>query len=83
MKTVSLTEAGNEHAEQILTQEGLLKGDSLYDIENVTAVHHINQALRAHKLFQRDKDYIVKSDQVVIIDEFTGRMMTTMRSTRR
>jgi len=79
MKTVTLTEAGNEHAEQILGKEGLLKGESLYDIENVTAVHHINQALRAHKLFQRDKDYIVKSDQVVIIDEFTGRMMEGRR----
>ena len=79
MKTVTLTEDGNEHAEQILTREGLLKGESLYDIENVTAVHHINQALRAHKLFQRDKDYIVKSDQVVIIDEFTGRMMEGRR----
>ena len=79
MKTVTLTEDGNEHAEQILAREGLLKGDSLYDIENVTAVHHVNQALRAHKLFQRDKDYIVKSDQVVIIDEFTGRMMEGRR----
>jgi preprotein translocase subunit SecA len=79
MKTVTLTEAGNEHAEAILAKEGLLKGESLYDIENVTSVHHINQALRAHKLFQRDKDYIVKSDQVVIIDEFTGRMMEGRR----
>jgi preprotein translocase subunit SecA len=79
MKTVTLTEAGNEHAEQILGKAGLLKGESLYDIENVTAVHHINQALRAHMLFQRDKDYIVKSDQVVIIDEFTGRMMEGRR----
>jgi preprotein translocase subunit SecA len=79
MKTVTLTEPGNEHAEQILAKAGLLKGDSLYDIENVTAVHHINQALRAHKLFQRDKDYIVKGDQVVIIDEFTGRMMEGRR----
>ncbi|MCH8240663.1 MAG: preprotein translocase subunit SecA, partial [Proteobacteria bacterium] len=79
MKTVSLTEAGNEHVEQILAKEGLLKGDSLYDIENVTLVHHINQALRAHKLFQRDKDYIVKDDQVIIIDEFTGRMMEGRR----
>ena len=79
MKTVTLTEDGNEHAEQILTREGLLKGESLYDIENVTAVHHVNQALRAHKLFQRDKDYIVKTDQVVIIDEFTGRMMEGRR----
>ena len=55
-----------------------MKG-SLYDIENVTLVHHVNQALKAHKLFQRDKDYIVKGDQVVIIDEFTGRMMPGRR----
>ena len=79
MKTVALTEEGNEHVEQLLSEKGLLKGDSLYDVENVTVVHHINQALRAHKLFQRDKDYIVKNDQVVIIDEFTGRMMEGRR----
>jgi preprotein translocase subunit SecA len=79
MKTVALTEEGNEHIEKILTKEGLLKGDSLYDIENVTSVHHVNQALRAHKLFQRDRDYIVKNDQVIIIDEFTGRMMEGRR----
>ena len=54
-------------------------GSSLYDIENVTVVHHVNQALKAHKLFQRDKDYIVKGGQVVIIDEFTGRMMPGRR----
>ena len=58
---------------------GLLKGDSLYDVENVSIVHHVNQALRAHKLFQRDKDYIVSNDEVVIIDEFTGRMMPGRR----
>ena len=52
---------------------------SLYDVENVSVVHHINQALRAHKLFQRDKDYIVRDDEVVIIDEFTGRMMQGRR----
>jgi len=79
MKTVALTEEGNEHIEKILAKEGLLKGDSLYDIENVTSVHHVNQALRAHKLFQRDRDYIVKNDQVIIIDEFTGRMMEGRR----
>ena len=79
MKTVTLTEEGNEHVEQLLSDKGLLKGDSLYDVENVTVVHHVNQALRAHKLFQRDKDYIVKNDQVVIIDEFTGRMMEGRR----
>ena len=53
--------------------------ESLYDVENVTVVHHLNQAIRAHKLFQRDKDYIVKNDEVIIIDEFTGRMMPGRR----
>ncbi len=79
MKTVTLTEEGNEHVEKLLAENDLLKGDSLYDVENVTVVHHVNQALRAHKLFLRDRDYIVKNDQVVIIDEFTGRMMEGRR----
>ena len=79
LRTVTLTEEGNEHAERLLDEAGLLKGGTLYDVENVTVVHHINQALRAHKLFQRDKDYIVKNDEVVIIDEFTGRMMQGRR----
>ena len=57
----------------------MLKGDSLYDIENVSVVHHVQQALRAHTLFQRDRDYIVKNDEVIIIDEFTGRMMQGRR----
>ncbi|MFZ1990473.1 MAG: preprotein translocase subunit SecA [Alphaproteobacteria bacterium] len=78
-RQVNLTEAGNEHIESLLREAGLLKGDSLYDVENVTLVHHVNQALRAHKLFQRDKDYIVKDGKVVIIDEFTGRMMEGRR----
>jgi len=65
--------------ERILRERGLLEGESLYDIENVTIVHHINQALKAHKVFIRDKDYIVKNDQVVLIDEFTGRMMDGRR----
>ena len=78
-RSVTLTEAGNEHLEQLLTAEGVLKGGTLYDAGNVTIVHHITQALRAHTLFQRDKDYIVKDDEVVIIDEFTGRMMTGRR----
>ncbi len=77
-RQVSLSEAGNEKMEQALAAAGLMKG-SLYDIDNVTIVHHINQALKAHKLFQRDKDYIVKGSQVVIIDEFTGRMMPGRR----
>jgi preprotein translocase subunit SecA len=74
-RQVSLTEVGNEHIEDLLNAHGLLKGHSLYDIENVTIVHHVNQGLKAHKLFLRDRDYIVKAGQVVIIDEFTGRMM--------
>ena len=73
-KQVSLTELGNELIEKRLSEAGLMKG-SLYDIENVSVVHHVNQAAKAHKLFQRDRDYIVKAGQVIIIDEFTGRMM--------
>jgi preprotein translocase subunit SecA len=78
-RTVTLTEAGNEYLEGILKEAGLLKGESLYDSDNVTVVHHVTQALRAHTLFQRDRDYIVKDDQVIIIDEFTGRMMPGRR----
>ncbi|WP_029555244.1 preprotein translocase subunit SecA [Xanthobacter sp. 91] len=78
-RSVSMTEAGMEKMEQMLTEAGLLKSESLYDIENVSVVHHVNQALRAHSLFQRDKDYIVRNDEVVIIDEFTGRMMPGRR----
>ena len=78
-RTVTLTEAGMEKIETLLRDAGLLKGDSLYDVENVSVVHHINQALRAHSLFTRDKDYIVRDDEVIIIDEFTGRMMQGRR----
>jgi len=78
-RTVTLTEGGMEKMEQWLRDDGLLKGSSLYDIENVSTVHHVNQGLRAHKLFQRDKDYIVRNGEVVIIDEFTGRMMPGRR----
>jgi preprotein translocase subunit SecA len=79
-RTVTMTEAGMEKMEVALRDANLLKGDgSLYDVENVTVVHHVNQALRAHKLFQRDKDYIVRNGEVVIIDEFTGRMMPGRR----
>jgi preprotein translocase subunit SecA len=78
-RTVTLTEAGMEKLEQRLRAAGELKGESLYDVENVSVVHHVNQALRAHKLFQRDKDYIVRNGEVVIIDEFTGRMMPGRR----
>jgi preprotein translocase subunit SecA len=78
-RTVNLTEVGMEKMENLLRDAGLLKSDSLYDVENVSVVHHVNQALRAHKLFQRDKDYIVRNGEVVIIDEFTGRMMPGRR----
>ncbi|MEW5730043.1 MAG: DEAD/DEAH box helicase, partial [Pseudomonadota bacterium] len=78
VRAVTLTEQGVEHVEELLQQAGLLKGN-LYDVANVSLVHHVNQALRAHKLFTRDVDYIVKNDKVVIIDEFTGRMMEGRR----
>jgi preprotein translocase subunit SecA len=77
---VTFTEEGNEYLEQVLIEHGLLdEGASLYDPESTTVVHHVNQALRAHKLFQRDKDYIVRDGEVVLIDEFTGRMMAGRR----
>src|SRR6059058_6015104 len=78
-RTVALTEAGMEKMEQMLRNDNLLKGDHLYDVKNVSVVHHVNQALRAHTLFTRDKDYIVRDGEVVIIDEFTGRMMPGRR----
>lgn len=72
------TELGSEHIEDLLREKGLLEG-SLYEAVNTTTVHHANQALRAHVLYTRDKDYIVKDDEVILIDEFTGRMMTGRR----
>ena len=78
-RQVSLTEAGNEHMTEILKTAGVLETGDLYDIENISIVHHVNQALKAHLLFQKDKDYIVKNNQVIIIDEFTGRMMEGRR----
>ncbi len=78
-RTVVFSEKGVEHIEALLTERGLMKGESLYDIENVSVVHHAQQALRAHKLFQRDVDYMVKDDKIVIIDEFTGRAMEGRR----
>ncbi|MEM7176182.1 MAG: preprotein translocase subunit SecA [Pseudomonadota bacterium] len=79
-RTVTLTEEGNEWIEQQLQERGILpEGQSMYDPASVTQVHHVNQALRAHKIFTKDKDYIVKNRQVVIIDEFTGRMMEGRR----
>jgi len=78
-RSVNLSEIGMSRMEQWLKEANLLKSESLYDVENVSVVHHVNQALRAHKLFQRDKDYIVRNGEVVIIDEFTGRMMPGRR----
>ncbi|MDP2698879.1 preprotein translocase subunit SecA [Thalassospira sp.] len=78
-RAVTLTEDGTEHAEQLLGEMGILTEGTLYDLGNVHLVHHVNQALRAHKLFQKDTDYIVKDGKVVIIDEFTGRMMEGRR----
>ncbi|NQE64659.1 preprotein translocase subunit SecA [Caulobacter sp. RHG1] len=80
-KQVILTEDGQEKIEEILMSGGHLAEDSagLYDAANVSVVHHVNQALRANVLYTRDKDYIVKGDEIVLIDEFTGRMMTGRR----
>jgi preprotein translocase subunit SecA len=78
-RQASLTEIGNEHMSQLLKAAGILEQGDLYDTENISIVHHVNQALKAHLLFQKDKDYIVKNDMVVIIDEFTGRMMEGRR----
>ncbi len=75
----SFTEEGNEHIEQLLKERDLISEGDLYDVENVAVVHHANQALKAHKLFTRDKDYIVRDGKVVLIDEFTGRMMPGRR----
>ena len=74
-RAVTLTERGHERIQEMLAAAGLLREGDLYDVENVSLVHHVNQALRAHKLFARDVDYMVKDRQVVIVDEFTGRMM--------
>ena len=78
-RSVSLTEEGVRHAEELLEAAGLLSAGSLYDVANVTLLHHINQALRAHQLFARDTHYMIKSNQIVIIDEFTGRAMDGRR----
>ncbi len=79
-RNVTFTDEGNEFLEDLLRQREMLEeGQTLYDPESTTIVHHINQGLRAHKLFQRDKDYIVRDDDVVLIDEFTGRMMAGRR----
>ena len=78
-KTANLTDAGNDKAEKILKERNIISDGTLYDISNVAVVHHINQALRANKLFEKDRDYIVKSGSVVIVDEFTGRTMEGRR----
>ena len=78
-RSVVFTESGTEKLEELFRQADLMKSESLYDIENVNLVHHANSALRAHKMFNKDKDYIVRNDEVVIIDEFTGRMMPGRR----
>ncbi len=78
-RSATFTDQGIEKLEAALSEAGLLKSGSMYDVENVILVHHANSALRAHKLFRRDKDYIVRNDEVVIIDEFSGRMMPGRR----
>ena len=78
-RTVMLTEAGTEKIEQLLQEKQLVSGEGMYDSQNISVVHHVNQALRAHKLFTRDVDYMVRNDMVVIIDEFTGRAMEGRR----
>ncbi len=78
-RAVSLSEDGNEHVEELLREHGIMESGNLYDAANISLVHHVNQALRAHKLFSKDTDYIVKDGKVIIIDEFTGRMMEGRR----
>ncbi|MEM6780423.1 MAG: preprotein translocase subunit SecA [Pseudomonadota bacterium] len=79
MRTVTFTDEGNEHVEELLKEKAILSEGDLYDPQNINLIHHVNQALRAHKLFARDTDYIVKDGKVIIIDEFTGRMMEGRR----
>ena len=78
-RTVTLTEPGSERVEEMLREAGIITEGALYDVFNVSVVHHVQQSLRAHTLFSRDDHYIVKKDQVIIIDEFTGRMMEGRR----
>ena len=79
-RNVTFTDEGNEFLEDLLRQNGLMEeGQSLYDPESTTIVHHVNQGLRAHKLFMKDKDYIVRDGEIMLIDEFTGRMMQGRR----
>ncbi|MCI4054125.1 preprotein translocase subunit SecA, partial [Klebsiella pneumoniae] len=77
---VILSEAGHEHAEQILTQMGLLaENDSLYSAANIALMHHLMAALRAHSLFHKDQHYVIQDGEIVIVDEFTGRLMSGRR----
>jgi len=78
-RSIALTDQGAETVERLLSEAGILEEGGLYDYQNVSLVHHVNQALRAHKMFTRDKDYMIKDDKVVIIDEFTGRAMEGRR----
>ncbi|RVU35875.1 preprotein translocase subunit SecA [Hwanghaeella grinnelliae] len=78
-KAISLTEDGQENVENILRDAGVLEDGNLYDIQNVSLVHHVNQALRAHKMFTADVDYVVKDDKIIIVDEFTGRLQEGRR----
>jgi len=78
-KSITLTEEGNEHSEQLLRDAGLMNEGTMYDLANIGLLQHINQALRAHKMHQRDIDYIIQDDKVILIDEFTGRMMEGRR----
>ncbi len=78
-RSCTFTEEGNEHIEQLLKERDLIETGDLYDVENVSVVHHVNQGLKAHKLFNKDKEYIVKNGEVILIDEFTGRQMPGRR----
>ena len=79
IRSVTLTDEGTKKVEELLIGASLLKEGKLYDIQNVGLVHHVNQALKAHQIFEKDKDYLVKDEKVVIVDEFTGRMMEGRR----
>src|SRR6185295_13596171 len=79
-KQVHLSDAGHEHVERLMQEAGLLgEGESLYDASHIILMHHLNAALRAHHLYKRDVEYIVRNGQVIIVDEFTGRMMIGRR----
>jgi preprotein translocase subunit SecA len=77
---IHLTEEGHENAERLLTQAGLIaEGASLYDAANITLMHHLNAALRAHHVYHKDQSYVVQNGEVIIVDEFTGRLMSGRR----